>query len=75
MHDRERKVMQRLLERLRAARSRRDREERFSEPWRAADAEMHVIERAIFRMPLDASTDGWGGARGGGHRSTVGGDV
>lgn len=57
MHDREPNVMKRLLERLLAARARRDREERFSEPWRAADAEMHAIERAIFRVPLEAAAE------------------
>ena len=57
MHDREPNVMKRLLERLLAARARRDREERFSEAWRAADAEMHAIERAIFRVPLEVAAD------------------
>jgi hypothetical protein len=57
MHDREPKEMKRLLERLLAARARRDREERFSEAWRAADAEMHAIERAIFRVPVDGAPE------------------
>lgn len=55
MHEREPTIMKRLLERLMAARARRDREERFSDPWRAADAEMHAIERAIFRVPVEAA--------------------
>jgi hypothetical protein len=42
-----------LLDRLLAARARRDREERFSAPWRAADTDMHELELAIFRLPLD----------------------
>jgi hypothetical protein len=42
-----------LLDRLLAARARRDREERFSEPWRAADHDMHELETAIFRVPFD----------------------
>lgn len=53
MHEREPTIMKRLLERLMAARARRDREERFSDPWRSADAEMHAIERAIFRVPIE----------------------
>jgi hypothetical protein len=53
MQDRQPAMMKRLLERLLAARARRDREERFSEAWHAADAEMHEIERAIFRVPAD----------------------
>jgi hypothetical protein len=42
-----------LLDRLLAARARRDREQRFSERWRIADTEMHDIESAIFRVPLE----------------------
>ncbi|HKG57416.1 MAG TPA: hypothetical protein VKA85_09215 [Candidatus Limnocylindrales bacterium] len=53
MQDREPTTMKRLLDRLLEARARREREERFSDAWRAADAEMHAIERAIFRVPLD----------------------
>jgi hypothetical protein len=55
MQDREPVIMKTLLDRLLAARARRDGEERFSEAWQAADAEMHAIERAIFRVPLDTS--------------------
>ena len=56
MHELEPKRIKRLLDRLLLTRARRDREERFSDSWRAADAEMHEIERAIFRAPLnDAS--------------------
>jgi hypothetical protein len=55
MQDREPAMMKRLLDRLLAARARREREERFSDAWRAADAEMHAIERAIFRVPLGAA--------------------
>ncbi|MFL5679782.1 MAG: hypothetical protein ACJ77B_04205 [Chloroflexota bacterium] len=55
MQDREPAMMKRLLDRLLAARTRREREERFSDAWRAADAEMHAIERAIFRVPLGAA--------------------
>jgi hypothetical protein len=65
MHDREPNEIKRLLERLLAARARRDREERFSEPWRAADAEMHAIERAIFRVPVDAPAEERGAPAGG----------
>jgi hypothetical protein len=42
-----------LLDRLLAARARRDREVRFSEPWRVADLDMHELETAIFRVPLE----------------------
>jgi hypothetical protein len=45
--------MERLLDRLLATRARRDREVRLSTPWRAADTELHEIERAIFRVPPD----------------------
>ncbi len=54
MHDREPTIMNRLLERLLAARARRDHEERFSDAWQAADLEMHAIERAIFRVPVES---------------------
>jgi hypothetical protein len=53
MEDRQRTMMKRLLDRLLATRARRDREERDSPPWRAADTELHEIERAIFRVPLE----------------------
>jgi hypothetical protein len=53
MEDRQRTMMKRLLDRLLATRARRDREERDSAPWRAADTELHEIERAIFRVPLE----------------------
>jgi hypothetical protein len=56
--DREPTTMKRLLERLLVARARRDREVRFSEPWQAADAAMHAIERAIFRVPLERAEPG-----------------
>jgi hypothetical protein len=62
MDDREPTIIRRLLDRLIAARARRDREARFSQPWHAADAEMHAIERAIFRVPTDG-TDGDGRRR------------
>jgi hypothetical protein len=52
MEDRQRTMMRRLLDRLLATRARRDREERLSAPWRAADEELHEIEKAIFRVPL-----------------------
>ena len=45
-------TIRRLLDRLLAARARRDREVRFSDPWRAADHDMHELEAAIFRVPL-----------------------
>jgi hypothetical protein len=51
-------IIKRLLARLLATRARRDREERHTEPWNAADAELHAIERAIFRLPADPVTDG-----------------
>lgn len=50
---REPTLIKRLLDRLLATRDRRDREIRFSEAWQAADAEMHSIERAIFRVSSD----------------------
>jgi len=46
-------TIRRLLDRFLAARARRDREVRFSDPWRAADSDMHELEAAIFRMPLE----------------------
>ena len=55
MGERQPATLKRLLDRLLATRARRDREERFSEPWHAADAELHAIERAIFRVPVDAT--------------------
>jgi hypothetical protein len=62
MHELEPKRIKRLIDRLLLTRARRDREERLSDSWCAADAEMHEIERAIFRAPLSdakprASTD------------------
>lgn len=66
MEDRQRTMMKRLLDRLLATRARRDREERDSPPWRAADTELHEIERAIFRVPLEEqlpSQDGVSRAR------------
>ncbi|HVL54783.1 MAG TPA: hypothetical protein VM344_11055 [Vitreimonas sp.] len=57
MHEREPTIMKDLLERLLATRARRDCEARFSEPWQAADAEMHAIERQIFRVPFDTILD------------------
>jgi hypothetical protein len=53
MHDGEQGTIRRLLDRLLAARARRDREVRFSDSWRAADHDMHELEAAIFRVPLD----------------------
>ena len=58
MHDREPTIIKRLLERLLATRARRDREPRYSDAWHAAYTEMHAIERAIFRVPVDVSDDG-----------------
>lgn len=64
MDDRQRTLMKRLLDRLLATRARRDREERLSAPWKAADTELHEIEKAIFRVPLDEpSLADRGGAR------------
>lgn len=51
MDDSEPTLIKRLLERLLATRARRDAETRFSDAWRAADTELHAIERAIFRGP------------------------
>lgn len=53
MNERQGTLMRRLLDRLLATRARRDREEWLSASWRAADQELHEIERAIFRVPLD----------------------
>jgi hypothetical protein len=53
MDERQGTMMRRLLDRLLATRARRDREEWLSPPWRAADKELHDIEKAIFRVPLD----------------------
>ena len=50
-------TIRRLLDRLLAARARRDREVRFSDRWRAADADMHELEVAIFRVPLEPPRD------------------
>jgi hypothetical protein len=60
MDDRQRSTMRRLLDRLLATRARRDREERLSPPWQAADEELHKIEHAIFRVPLDEDASGPG---------------
>jgi hypothetical protein len=46
-------TIRRLLDRLLAARARRDREVRFSDSWRAADSAMRELEVAIFRLPLE----------------------
>jgi hypothetical protein len=51
MRDAKPATIRMLLDRLLAARARRDREERFSEPWRAADHDMHELETEIFRVP------------------------
>jgi hypothetical protein len=64
MNERQGTMMRRLLDRLLATRARRDREEWHSEPWQAADTELHEIEKAIFRVPLDEPAP----ARGGGAR-------
>jgi hypothetical protein len=53
MNDGQRSTMKRLLDRLLATRARRDREQRHSPPWHAADEELHKIEHAIFRVPLE----------------------
>jgi hypothetical protein len=65
MDERQGTLMRRLLDRLLATRARRDREEWLSAPWQAADKELHEIEKAIFRVPLDEPSR----ARGGGARS------
>jgi hypothetical protein len=46
-------TIRRLLDRLLAARARRDREVRVSDSWRAADSAMRELEVAIFRLPLE----------------------
>jgi hypothetical protein len=51
MRDGDPATIRALLDRLLAARARRDGEARFSDAWRTADTEMHEIESAIFRMP------------------------
>jgi hypothetical protein len=51
-------ILKRLLRRLLATRARRDREQRHTGPWNAADAELHAIERAIFRLPAEPLIDG-----------------
>ena len=61
MDERQGTNMRRLLDRLLATRARRDRELRLSEPWRAADLELHEIERAIFRLPIDEPLSSTGG--------------
>ncbi len=61
MDDQQRTMMKRLLDRLLSTRARRDREERLSAPWRAADTELHEIEKAIFRVPLEEQLSGVGG--------------
>ena len=63
MDDRQGTIMRRLIDRLLATRARRDRELRLSEPWRAADLELHEIERAIFRFPFEEPLPPGGGAR------------
>jgi hypothetical protein len=50
MQDREPGRIKRLLDTLLAVRARRDAEPRWSERWHALDAELHRIERAIFRF-------------------------
>ncbi|HEV8490205.1 MAG TPA: hypothetical protein VGQ58_10500 [Candidatus Limnocylindrales bacterium] len=60
MDDRQRGMMKRLLDRLLATRARRDREARHSPPWQAADEELHEIEHAIFRVPLEEDGTGPG---------------
>lgn len=54
MHDREPAMMKMLLDRLVAARAERDELPRFSRDWHDADARLHAIERAIFRVPIAA---------------------
>ncbi|MDQ2966614.1 MAG: hypothetical protein M3R57_12285 [Chloroflexota bacterium] len=60
MDDQQRTMMKRLLDRLLSTRARRDREERLSAPWRAADTELHEIEKAIFRVPLEEQSSSVG---------------
>ncbi len=45
--------IRRLLDRLLVARERRDAERRWSDRWLALDAEMHAIERDVFRVPVE----------------------
>jgi len=42
-----------LLDRLRGIRARRDDEPRHSQRWFEVDAELHDVERRIFRVPLN----------------------
>ena len=50
--------IKRLLDRLLAVRARRDAEPRWSDRWHELDAELHTIERAVFRAPIeDTATD------------------
>jgi hypothetical protein len=65
MYEREPKMIRHLLDCLFEARARRDREERFSDRWLEADAEMHAIERSIFRVPAEADLDDPSPAEGG----------
>jgi hypothetical protein len=51
MQDSEGIRIKRLLDRLFAARARRDAELRGSDRWHALDAELHAIERDVFRSP------------------------
>lgn len=53
MLDPESARIRRLLDRLLSARARRDAEPRWSDRWRALDAELHAIERAVFRAPIE----------------------
>jgi hypothetical protein len=62
MHEREPTMIRQLLDRLFETRARRDREERFSDRWLKADAEMHAIERSIFRVPAGVDLDDPSGA-------------
>ena len=45
--------IKRLLDRLLAARARRDAEPRWSARWKELDSELHAIERAVFRPGED----------------------
>ena len=53
MPERDDTTLKRLLDRLLATRARRDREVRYTDSWRAADDDLHAIERAIFDAPPD----------------------
>ena len=53
MTDRDPTLLKRLLDRLLVTRARRDREARFTDAWQAADSDLHEIERAIFRTPIE----------------------